>query len=291
MHSHAQLPTANVRDDLVRIYFASRDARGRARVGILDADADDPARIRLVRAEPVLDLGAPGCFDDSGVMPSCLVRADSRWFLYYVGWTTSVEARHRTAIGLAVSEDEEMTFRRVGSDPVAGLTPDDSPGTSTCFVLHVGATWRMWYTSTSGWADVAGHAEERYAIKYAESEDGIVWRPLDRTCIEPLRETEANGRPWVVRDGDCYRMWFSFRDIAGFREDPRRSYRIGYAVSDDGVVWQREDERAGIDISERGWDSMMVAYPCVYAHEGNWHLLYNGNGFGSSGIGHAVAVD
>jgi hypothetical protein len=289
MQSHAQLPTASASHGLVRVYFASRDGQGRSRVGLLVGDAGDPARIRSVRGQPSLDLGEPGRFDDSGVMPSCLVEADGRWLLYYVGWTTAGDARHRTAVGLAVSDDDGVTFRRVGPDPVRELTPDDSPGTSTCFVLREGAIWRMWYTSTSAWIDVAGHPEERYAIKYAESEDGVTWQPLDRTCIEPLHAAEANGRPWVIREGDRYRMWFSFRDIAGFRDDPRRSYRIGYAESDDGLVWRREDGRAGIDTSEQGWDSMMIAYPCVYAHEGTWHLLYNGNGFGASGIGHAVA--
>jgi len=32
----------------------------------------------------------------------------------------------------------------------------------------------------------------------------------------------------------------------------------------------------------------MIAYPAVYTHGGVRHLLYNGNGFGRSGIGLAV---
>ena len=48
------------------------------------------------------------------------------------------------------------------------------------------------------------------------------------------------------------------------------------------------DEVVGIERSESGWDSEMLAYPSVYEHRGTKHLLYNGNGFGASGIGHAV---
>jgi hypothetical protein len=35
----------------------------------------------------------------------------------------------------------------------------------------------------------------------------------------------------------------------------------------------------------------MLAYPSGYAHGGALHMLYNGNGFGETGIGHAVAAD
>jgi hypothetical protein len=288
MRSHAQLPTPSVRDEVVRIFFASRDCDGRSRIGFLDADADDPSRIRSVHPNPVLELGEAGRFDDCGVMPSCVVEERATLFLYYVGWTTSVPARHRTAIGLAISDDGGLTFVRASADPLAKLTPEDSPGTSTCFVLRDGGSWRMWYTSTLGWVDVGGRPEERYVIKHASSHDGTAWSRGDHTCIAPLRPTEASGRPWVVRERDCYRMWFSYRDVEGFRDDPVRSYRIGYAESHDGLAWRRADADAGIDRSDEGWDSAMVAYPSVYSRHETSHLLYNGNGFGASGIGHAV---
>jgi predicted GH43/DUF377 family glycosyl hydrolase len=83
-------------------------------------------------------------------------------------------------------------------------------------------------------------------------------------------------------------MWYSYRGIVGYRDDPSESYRIGYAESSDGVRWQRQDEVVGIEPSESGWDSEMIAYPSVYEHHGTNHLLYNGNGFGASGLGHAV---
>jgi hypothetical protein len=92
----------------------------------------------------------------------------------------------------------------------------------------------------------------------------------------------------VVRDGDRYRMWFCYRGSRGYRDDPRSSYRIGYAESADGLAWTRLDDQAGIDVSEEGFDSVMLTYPSVYDHAGVRHLLYNGNGFGATGIGHAV---
>jgi hypothetical protein len=85
-------------------------------------------------------------------------------------------------------------------------------------------------------------------------------------------------------------MWFCYRGSRGYRTDRSAAYRIGYAESDDGVVWRRDDGAAGIDLSDSGWDAEMQAYPAVYNHAGSLHLLYVGNGFGLTGFGHAIAA-
>ena len=52
-----------------------------------------------------------------------------------------------------------------------------------------------------------------------------------------------------------WKMWYSYR---GDR------YHIGYAESYDGINWTRKDEKAGIDISETGFDSDMVLSACYF---------------------------
>ena len=84
-------------------------------------------------------------------------------------------------------------------------------------------------------------------------------------------------------------MWFSARGVRDYRTQKAHSYRIGYAESRDGLNWTRKDELAGIDIAAEGWDSEMIAYPYVYRRGGKLHMVYNGNGFGRSGFGYAVA--
>jgi predicted GH43/DUF377 family glycosyl hydrolase len=83
-------------------------------------------------------------------------------------------------------------------------------------------------------------------------------------------------------------MWYSYRGIKDYRTDKKHAYRIGYAESSDGIKWTRKDDIVGIDVSEDGWDSQMIAYPYVYEHEGRKYMIYNGNGFGKSGFGYAV---
>jgi len=74
-------------------------------------------------------------------------------------------------------------------------------------------------------------------------------------------------------------MWYSYRGT---------SYRIGYAESDDGRAWRRQDGLAGIDVSADGWDSEMIEYPFVFLHRGQHFMLYNGNDYGRTGFGLAV---
>jgi hypothetical protein len=127
---------------------------------------------------------------------------------------------------------------------------------------------------------VDGEPVHRYHVKCAESDDGLEWRRDGAVCIDYASEDEyAIARPCVVRDSDGYRMWFAAR---GDR------YRIGYAESDDGIEWRRDDGRAGIDLGPDGWDAEMACYPYVLRHREHEYMLYNGNGYGATGIGYAV---
>jgi hypothetical protein len=127
-----------------------------------------------------------------------------------------------------------------------------------------------------------------YQIKYAESENGFEWVRRSDACIEYKFPGEANVRPCVLKENGTYRMWYCFRGSTDFRTDKNQSYRMGYAESQDGLIWARLDDLVGIARSDEGWDSLMMEYPFVYEHRGVKHMLYNGNGFGESGIGYAV---
>ena len=74
-------------------------------------------------------------------------------------------------------------------------------------------------------------------------------------------------------------MWFPVRGDA---------YRIGYAESADGIAWERHDRAGGLEPSGDGWDSEMVEYPSVFDDGGRRYMLFNGNGYGKTGVGLAV---
>lgn len=288
MASHAAMPLPYLLDDdRLRIYFGPRDLEGRTRTAMVDVDPAEPSEIVELHDRPALDLGKRGTFDDSGAMPSCLVEHGAELWLFYIGWNRGVTVPYRNAIGVAVSGDRGLSFERMGEGPVVDRNRLEPYFVTTPFVRREAGRWRMWYASATDW--VGDPPSPAYVIKYAESGDGLNWTRENITCIEPKSANEANGRPWVERDEGTYRMWYCYRGLHRFRSDPTESYRLGYAESDDGIRWKRMDERAGLERSAEGWDSDMVAYPSVYVHRGRRYMLYNGNGFGGSGIGHAVA--
>src|SRR5205823_182876 len=149
-------------------------------------------------------------FDDSGAMPSGLVREGSDRYLYYIGWTRRVTVPYTMAIGLAVSSGDGTKFERAYEGPVLDRDSQEPYLVTSPFVLRDDGRWRMWYSSGLGWMDVNGRPEPIYVIKHAESDDGVQWRKDPATCIVPKSPTEANGRPWVVRDGAVYRMWYGY---------------------------------------------------------------------------------
>jgi hypothetical protein len=273
----AMVPFLDAQD---RLYVSARDADGRSSTvrARLTTQADGTMRIDPFEERPVLEPGALGAFDDSGAMGACLVEDGDRALLFYIGWMRGVTVPFYTSIGLAVGDGE--TFQRVSAAPILGRSSDDPFFTTSPWVLRDGGTWRMWYTSCEGWTPTSGRPHHAYNIRYAESDDGVAWRTTGRRCINFRNADEyAIARPCVRRDGDLYRMWYSYRG---------ERYRIGYAESDDGLSWVRRDELAGIDVGPEAWDADMIEYPYVFERHGRQHLLYNGDAYGMTGAGHAL---
>jgi hypothetical protein len=282
--SHAMLPVADPLNSRLRLYFATRDDAGRSHIARteLDFPPEELPAPAGVEPHPVLAPGPLGAFDDNGVTCSALVTHDGRRHLYYTGWTVGQTVPFYVFVGCAVSTDGSG-FEKVSPAPILERNPVDPYLTGHPSVLVEAGRWRMWYASGTGWSTVDGRPRHHYHIKYAESDDGIQWRRDGHVCIDYANAAEyALGRPYVIRDGGLYRMWYSRRGD---------SYRIGYAESSDGLSWRRKDAEAGIDVSPSGWDSEMVAYACVFDTAGERWMLYNGNGYGRTGIGLAQLSD
>ena len=290
MVSHAQVPLVDrVDDNTLRIYFGTRDKHNRTVTTYIEVAAEDPSHVSYVHDQPVLGLGELGCFDDSGAMPSWIVDRGSLKYLYYTGWNTSTTVPYRNSIGLAVSRDGGQTFERAFKGPLLDRTQYEPHFCAVPCVLVEDGKWRMWYLSGVRWDVFNDKPEPRYHIKYAESDDGINWDRRGIVCIDFKSENEAGiVRPSVIKDGAVYRMWYSYRGLENYRTDKKNSYRIGYAESEDGIEWVRNDEYLSLDVSPSGWDSEMVAYPYMYADSTRKYMFYNGNGFGRSGLGYAV---
>ena len=284
MVTHAALPFAErIGVDRYRIYFSGRNSQNMYQVGYVEIDINVPQEILYITKKPVLELGPLGSFDDSGVTGSWIINHEGKRYMYYVGWMQGKRVPYYTSIGLAISLSGGKTFKKISEAPIIERNNVDPYMTLSLCVQIENGIWRMWYTSGLKWEIENNNLKSYYHIKYAESKDGINWKRRGIVCIDfKSKEENAIGRPCVIKEEDIYKMWYAYSGYKG------KSYRIGYAESNDGICWERKDDEAGIDVSESGWDSEMVEYPFVFNHKGKKYMLYNGNSYGKGGFGYAV---
>lgn len=290
LDSFAQAPTCLVFDDFVRIYFSCRAAPDTAGQFIsytayVDFDRADLTKVLRVSSEPILPLGGLGCFDQFGIYPSSVIRKGAEFWAYYAGHTRCESVPFDTAIGLATSQDGK-TFNRAGPGPVLSYSPDEPFVISGPKIRKYGDTYYMWYITGKEWIEADGKKEVIYKIRMAHSADGLNWTKHNRDILpDQLGADETQASPDVIFAGGRYHMFFCYKYATGFRQDPARAYRIGYATSDNLYDWTRADDLAGLAVSPTGWDSEMVAYPHLQQIDGKTYLWYLGNGVGKHGFG------
>ncbi|HXM50329.1 MAG TPA: hypothetical protein VN956_20975 [Pyrinomonadaceae bacterium] len=285
--THAARPIPyRLNDDTIRLFYSSRDADDRMLPTFIDLDIDDPTKIKKVCDAPLLGLGGPGAFDDSGVTLGSVVEVKDKTFFYYTGWKRRRVVSFELSIGIMVWDRGSDTFSRLFEGPILAQDKDHPLLVAGPFVMDDGGRLKMWYCSGTDWKFPDGNPEPIYTVYYAESHDGSNWTPHQRRVIEYKFDGEVVSAPWVLKSGNKYLMWYCTR---GHKTKEAKQYTIGHAESDDGISWERLDDKAGISKSESGWDSEMVCYPAFYPHREKIYMFYSGNGVGRGGVGYAVA--
>lgn len=282
--THGMLPVADrISSDFYRIYFSGRDISNRSKIGYIEININEPDKILYLSEHPVLDIGKLGTFDDNGVSPTYVVNHEGIRYLYYFGWNKRSSVRASEVSGLAISKDGGKTFERYSRAPILSRTNEEpySILVISCILIENGV-WRMWYDSADEWQN---EDLPKYNIKYAESSDGINWIRKGLVAVDYKYPDESRvSRASIIKENNIYRMWYCYAIGSG-------GYRMGYAESDDGMKFERMDEKVGISLSEDGWDSDMICYPFVFKHKGKNYMLYCGNGYGKTGFGYAVSEE
>lgn len=289
---YAQSPQTLVFDDFVRIYFSTRsvDTHGKYLSHIAFVDMSKNFRTVLrVSSHSVIPLGGLGCFDEHGLFPMNVVRHGDLIYGYTCGWSRRISVSVDTAIGLAISRDDGLTFERIGNGPVLAASLHEPCLVGDGFVQIIDGIFHMWYIFGTGWRRYSPDAapDRTYKIGHATSNDGITWDKEEARQIvtDRLGPQESQALPTVIRIGNCHHMFFCYRESFDFRKACGRGYRIGHAWSDDLRNWIRDDETPALSGTPGSWDSEMQCYPHVFACDNKIYLLYNGNEFGRLGFG------
>jgi hypothetical protein len=209
-----------------------------------------------------------------------------------------------------------IAWEKVGDSPTGargsilstpgGAGSFDEVGNFTVSAFRDAGVTSLYY----GGADASGNGicpginVAHWRIGLARSQDGVSFQRVagDRTGGAILDNGDAGRfdsyltyRPFVLKDGDVYRMWFNgsskpFNDCRIEPAGPERladNRRIGYAQSSDGVHWTRGHDAPydgdGPDGSELplgpagAIDAQQVGYVWVLKDGAEYKMYYSAN--------------
>jgi hypothetical protein len=286
--THAARPIPyQVDNEVLRIYFSSRDSDDRPLPAYMDVDIKNPGKILHINEKPLLDLGRIGTFDDSGITLGCILEHNNEILSYYTGWKRRrIYVTFEMSIGLCRLKRPAMVFKRVFEGPILAQDKNHPFLVAGPFVIYEQNRFKMWYCSGTGWRITDGNPEPMYRVCYAESKDGVNWSNFRGPVIDYKFDGEVISAPWVMKVKSRYHMWYSTR---GSDSKEAKNYIIGYAESEDGINWKRMDDQAGIKRSSSGWDSEMICYPAFFPYRDVMYMFYSGNGVGKGGLGYAIS--
>ena len=199
------------------------------------------------------------------------------WRVYYAG---RAEESRDISIGMAIGGSADVVSD-FPANPVFEWSEAevDWAGQAVAhpaIVHHPDGHWEMWYSTGL------------HKLGYAYSLDGIDWK---RWCRSPVMEGRT-GDSWESHqlkavDVVFHNGWYLMAYTGGVRG----SFRIGWAMSRDGLNWSRAENPVLRPALEPGtWESSAVTGPSLMVDGDTLRMWYGGSGLTGSAIGLATAV-
>jgi len=158
-------------------------------------------------------------------------------------------------------------------------------------VIYEDGKYKFWYTGNDG---------SGWRIGYAESESGVDNWTKSSSPVMAVGSFDGwergSGDPFVLHDGDLYKMWFTSVGDA-WQYGPDR-FRAGYATSSDGLTWTKHSGWI-ITGTPGSWDSGGITRGISVVKSENgykaWFAAVNSEMMGTEaeewGIGYAHSSD
>ena len=280
---YTQVPTPLVLNDKIRILYAGRVKNI---THIYSIDLSPPPKLEVINFSdtPLLYPNkSKGTFDDEGVMPSFLFKENNKHYLFYSGWNSRNSVPYHNATGIAEYHLENNSIVRLYDGPIMDRTYNHPYLAVTPCVWKDKEMYNALYISGLAWKKYKNKHEPLYVIKFANSHNLIDWeRPIEQ-FIESRYELECFSNPTVKVNKDGLDILFCSRNCYEYRDDPDRGYKLGYATFVNGKVTRNDVEWLGHSFVDL--DDIMQCYPSFLKFENKDYVVYNGNGFGSTGFG------
>jgi hypothetical protein len=273
----AMLPTLDQLDNgRARLYYGAVDQDMVSRIEFVDIDLSQPT-VALSAPVRVLDIGAPGYFDDNGVLPCAIIHQGDETSMLYCGFQKQTKIPYTIFTGLAHSRDGGVSFERSRLTPILERSSTEPFVRTAPCIVATPAGFRLWYVGGGEWIRDGDRVLPTYSLRVMTSAGIAEWPASGETYLTPAGDEIGFGRPWVMAGNGGYQMWYSIRTRAG--------YRLGYAESVDGYAWRRLDDPLDLGAPVQDFDDQMVCYSFVLRYAASLLMFYNGNGYGRTGIG------
>ncbi len=214
------------------------------------------------------------------ILPRLFRDVDSE-MLYYGGYDGET-----WSIGLAESPSLREGWTEYPDNPVLTGTPGewDEAGAGNGWIIREQGLYSMWYAGMD--------SEDVIRIGYANSVDGITWmKYVENPVFDVMNgEWDSDGvlTPCVLYIDDMYHMAYT-----GFhRVGEYEVCQIGYAISEDGLNWQRVQADPIIEIGcSSEWDELSCAYPFAMETDTDVLLWYLGSAGDGISTGFASSTE
>ena len=276
----------------LRVFLGMCDDQNIGRVGYIDVNPDNPSEIIDYSKEPCLDIGSDGSFDDNGAIPSGILEEGGKLYMFYSGYQKVAKVPYLIFAGLAVSEDQGKTFKRLSSAPFLDRSHEELSIRAAVHCKKESDGYKLWYLGGSDWVRKGKGSQiaPKYDIKYKFLEGDSILSIMkgfdDQVTSMSLSGDDEYGlsMPQVFEESGVYKMIYSIRTKS-------MGYRMGYAESvDNGKTWVRKDDQIELNVSDDGFDSQMVCFGHLQKVKSKTYMFYCGNDYGGSGIGYAELI-
>lgn len=206
-----------------RLFYAGLDTpNGVEQIGV--AYSDDLSTWTRPVAKPVVPIGLSGISDAAQTSNPFVLRDVERYRMWYQG---------KAADGLVsicyADSDDGLTWRGFPDRsyaPQGARTGEFREGYQHPHILVEEGKYHMWFSI---------QREGKASIAHASSDDGFSWS-APRTVLSPQEAWEGPFLyyPFVRKTSAGYELWYTGRA-------PGRLWRIGRAVSKDGITFVRDN--------------------------------------------------
>jgi predicted GH43/DUF377 family glycosyl hydrolase len=279
--TYVYAPTILYDGSTYHMWYGGNDGTNR-RIGY--ASSPDGIVWTKYGGNPVINLG-PGGWDDTHIYLSSVIFDGTSFHMWYSG----SEGPHYRICYASSPDGVSWTKPNLGLISFGGNTNNNivlDIGTSDSWddeyvfspeIIFDGSAYHMWYSGFDG-------AHRR--IGYATSLDGLNWVKHPEN---PVIDVGPSGSwddyyafiPQIVHDGSYYHLWYTGHDGSRFK--------LGYAVSQDGVTWVKGPINPILDIGPSGsWDDVHVLYPEVLYDGTDFKMWYSGGDGSNIRIGYAT---